>query len=446
MRDKDTLMLESLYCLIAEGLSETEKKLKSLNIDDEDVKKLIEVDITKQKSDAIKLGEYLSSSNLSIDQIINLYKEFVKFKNKGAAETRDFQGFKSLKDLEKVLAKLNSEEAQKILKDSDETKRLLNLDKSLGKRDSGIIVKWIKELKGRFPNSEVIGGYEKFLEYKEQNVEGSSDLGLYNRFFDFAEFIHNQEAKNATEEESQNIKVGVDAIYEDKEIAIWDIDNVGKSINIGHAVSKRLGGTQITWCISYPLNSGLTNYFSSYRQGKVGSQQPLSFYFVLDKKKDNTNPYVWSAVARRKDGEFEITPRPNGTARKEWEEIVNLIPSIKNHKQFFVYKPLSESEVKKMNFFDRLGRSFDEEAFLQMDDKDQYEFISMGQDIPVSAFLRLSKERKNDYLNILAQSQTRDPSKKLLKVLTPEQTDRIESTKYRAIEYKLTGVDAPLEL
>ena len=64
MRDKDTLMLESLYCLIAEGLSETEKKLKSLNIDDEDVKKLIEVDITKQKSDAIKLGECLSSSDL----------------------------------------------------------------------------------------------------------------------------------------------------------------------------------------------------------------------------------------------------------------------------------------------------------------------------------------------------------------------------------------------
>lgn len=448
MRDKDALILESLYLLVSEGVSETEKKLKDMDISEEDIQKLIAVDVTKQKSDSLKMGDFLSKSDLSINDIINLYKEFVKFKNKSASEARDFQAFKTLKDLENVLTKLNTQEVEKFLKESDDIKKLLNLDKSLGKRDSGIIAKWVKELKGRIPNSEIINEYEKFLSYKEQGIEGASDLGSYKNFYDFVEFIHNEEAKNAKEEEKQNVVVGYDPIYEDNDIVIWDIDNVGKSINIGHSVSRKIGGTQITWCISTPLNSGITNYFSSYRQGKVGSGQPLSFYFVWSKNmsQDKKPDYSFSAVAIRKDGEFEITPRPNGTQQKSWEEIVNLIPALKEHKDVFVYKPLTDQEIKRMRLFDNLGRNFNEEEFLSLDDKDQYEYISYGEDIPVSTFLKLSKERKNDYLNILAQSQTRDPSKKLLNVLTPEQLERMENTRFRAIEYKLTGVNAPLAL
>jgi len=448
MKDKDTLILESLYLLVSEGLSETEEKLKGMGISDEDIEKLINVDITKQKSDAVKMGQFISDSDLSINDVINLYSEFVKFKNKGASETRDFQSYKSLKDLENVLIKLNSQEAQKILKDSEDVKKLLNLDNSLGKKDSGIIVKWIKDLKGRIPTSEVISEYEKFLNYKEQGIEGTSNLGLYKSFYDFVEFIHNEEAKNAKQEEKQNISVGYDPVYEDEEIAIWDIDNVGKSVNIGHSVSRKIGGTQITWCISTPLNAGITNYFSSYRQGKVGSSIPLSFYFVWSKKMEQqkNEDYSFSAVAIRKDGEFEITPRPNGTRQKSWEEIVNLIPTLKNHKDIFKYKPLTDNEIKRMKLFDNLGRNFNEEDFLKLDDKDQYEYISYGEDIPVTTFLKISKDRKNDYLNILAQSQTRDPSKKLLNVLTPEQLERMENTRFRAIEYKLTGINAPLAL
>jgi hypothetical protein len=448
MKDKDTLILESLYSLVVEGLSEAEKKLKDMDISDEDIQKLINVDVTKQKSDAVKMGEFISTSDMSVDNMIKLYSEFVKFKNKGASEARDFQAYKSLKDLEKVLVKLNSQEVEKLLKDSEDAKKLLNLDKSLGKRDSGIIARWVKDLKGRIPNSEVIAEYEKFLRYQEQGIEGASDLGIYKKFYDFAEFIHNEEAKNAKQEEKQNVTVGYDPIYEDDEIAIWDIDNVGKSINIGHSVSRKIGGTQITWCISTPLNAGITNYFSSYRQGKVGSSIPLSFYFVWSKKMEQqkNDDYSFSAVAIRKDGEFEITPRPNGTKQRSWEEIVSLIPALKNHKDVFKYKPLTDDEVRRMRLFDNLGRNFNEEDFLKLDDKDQYEYISYGEDIPVTTFLKLSKERKNDYLNILAQSQTRDPSKKLLNVLTPEQLDRMESTRFRAIEYKLTGVNAPLAL
>lgn len=448
MRDKDTLILESLYSIVVEGVSEVEKKLKELNINDEDIQKMVAVDVTKQKSDSLKMGQLLSSSDLDINDIINLYKEFVKFKNKGVAEARDFQSFKTLKDLENVLTKLNSEEVQKILKDSGDIKKLLKLDKSLGKRDSGIIAKWIKDLKGRIPNSEILNEYEKFLRYKEQGIEGASDLGIYKKFYDFAEFIHNEESKNAKQEDKQNVNFGYDPIYEDDNIAIWNIDNVGKSINIGHSVSRKIGGTQITWCISYPLNSGITNYYSAYRQGKVGSSVPLSFYFVWSKKMEQqrSEDYSFSAVAIRKDGEFEITPRPNGTRQKSWEEIVKLIPALKEHRNLFVYKPLTENEVRKMRLFDSLGRNFNEEDFLKLDEKDQYEYISYGEDIPVSTFLKLSKERKNDYLNILAQSQTRDPSRKLLNALTPEQMDRMEATRFRAIEYKLTGVNAPLAL
>jgi hypothetical protein len=448
MKSKDTLILESMYVLVSEGVSEIEKKLKELGITDEDIKKLIDVDVTQQKLDSFKMGQLISSSDLSVDNTINLYKEFVKFKNKGASETRNFQSFKTLKDLENVLTKLNTQEVEKFLKDSNDSKKLLNLDKSLGKRDSGIIAKWVKDLKGRIPNPEIINEYEKFLGYKEQGIEGANDLGSYKNFYDFAEFIHNEEAKNAKKEEKQNVAVGYDPIFENEEIVIWDIDNVGKSVNIGHSVSRKIGGTQITWCISTPLNSGVTNYFSSYRQGKVGSSQPLSFYFVWSKKmgQQDRSDYSFSAVAIRKDGEFEITPRPNGTSQKDWEEIVKLIPALKDLKNVFVYKPLTDQEVKRMRLFDTLGRSFNEEAFLALDDKDQYEYISYGQDIPVNSFLKLSKERKNDYLNILAQSQTRDPSKKLLNVLTPAQMERMEDARFRAIEFKLTGVNAPLAL
>jgi hypothetical protein len=448
MKNKDSIILESLYTLIYEGVAETEKKLTEFGLESNDIKKLIDVDITKQKSDAIKMGEFFNSSDMELDNIISLYNEFVKFKNKGAPETRDFQSFKSMDSLEKTISALNLKEAQKFLKDKEEIDKIVKMDKSLGKKETGIIARWVKDVKGRIPNSEIINAYEKFLEFKDQNIEGAEDLSKFDNFSQFIEFIHNEESKNAKAEEKQNVAVGYDPIYEDDEIAIWDIDNVGKSINIGHNVSKKIGGTQITWCISYPLNSGLTNYFSSYRQGKVGSQMPLSFYFIWSKKMEQSQreDFSFTALAIRKDGEFEITPRPNGTRQESWEKIIEKIPALKDHKELFVFKPLSESEVKKMNFYDRLSRSFDEEAFLSLDEKEQYEYISFGQDIPVSTFARLSKDRKNDYLNILAQSTTRDPSKKLLRLLTPQQIERMEEARYRSIEYKLTGVNAPLAL
>jgi hypothetical protein len=204
MRDKDTLILESLYRLVCEGAKETTEKLKKMELDDDTIKKFIDVDVTSQKMDAINLGKLYKNENPNIDDLIRLYKEFVKFKKKNNSQTKDFsQQFRTIESLDKTIGDLNSIEAAKFLKDKTQTNRMLGADKSVGKTDSLILAKWVAESGGAIVTQDAVNEYLDFSRIKEQNVQGSESLENFADYGDFTNFVHVNLADETIENEEE---------------------------------------------------------------------------------------------------------------------------------------------------------------------------------------------------------------------------------------------------
>jgi hypothetical protein len=442
MRDRDAIILESLYEIISEGLKETQQKLEAMGLDEDTVKKVTDLDITKQKLDSLKLAKWITGGT-ELGTVLDLYKQFIKFKAKNNPKTKDINTFKTPADLSKVIGELNSAEVEKFLKDKKESERLLKFDKSPTKSEAVTLASWIKEAGGGLPVKETVDEFEKFLGYRREGIEGAANINNYPNYQEYSNFIHTEEGKEEKEEVvTGHTKTEQDAVYSDDEVAIWDIDTLGKSIRIGNELVAKTG-TRVTWCIIPPLGSGRTNMYSNYRFG----EGEWSFYFVWSKKREKSDPYVLTAIAKRKDGEYSFTPSPNGTISKiSWDRIVkDKMPELEGKEHFFKYHPLTQEERTRIRTFERLGRSFNESDFLSLSDVDQYEYISSEMDIPVETFLKMSKERKNDYLNILARSIRRKIPAKLIRVLSPEQKDRFNETQTRAMKYFMTGVEAPLD-
>jgi hypothetical protein len=440
MRDRDAIILESLYEIIFEGLKETKQKLTSMGLDDDTIKQVTDLDITKQKSDSLKLAKWITGGT-ELGSVLELYKQFAKYKTKNNPKTKDINVFKTPADLSKVIGELNSMEVEKLLKDKKESDRLLKLDASSLKIEALTLATWIKE-SGALPVKETIDEFEKFLEFREEGIEGAKSITAYPNYQEYSNFIHTQEAEG---QEFQGIKghtnVEEEAVYSDDDVAIWDIDSLWKSIRIGNEMVDKLGIPN-TWCIKIRLGEGRSNLYSSYRFG----DGEWSFYFVWSKKRKPEDGRIFTAIAKRKDGEYAYTPSPNNTTPKiAWNAIVQKLPELEGKEQIFKYHPLTPEEVKKIRTFEMLGRSFREEEFFKLSDVEQHEYISSDLDIPVETFLKMNRARKNDYLNILARSVRRKIPPKLLRVLSPEQKDRFNEAQTRAMKFFMTGVEAPLE-
>jgi hypothetical protein len=89
MRDKDTIILESLYGLVVEKAKDVVEKLKTLNVPEEIINQFIAIDPTGQKNDAQALGVIFANQNPDVNYLISLYKQFLKFKNKNNSQTKD---------------------------------------------------------------------------------------------------------------------------------------------------------------------------------------------------------------------------------------------------------------------------------------------------------------------------------------------------------------------
>lgn len=462
MRDKDTLILENLYHLIYEGAKETTEKLKKMELDDDTIKKFIDVDITNQKMDAINLGKLYKNENPDIDDLIRLYKEFVKFKKKNNSKTKDFsQQFKTIESLNAIISDLNSIEAAKLLKDKTQTNRLLEADKSVGKTDSIILAKWVAESGGGIVTQDAVNEYLDFARIKEQNIQGSDSLENFADYGNFTNFVHinltDEPTKSEEEEELVvgNIRIPSKPDYDDEDVAIWGIDSVSESIGVGNALIDMTGvrvGQRGNWCTTWPIDGGSTNMYATYR---TGAGYMWTFYYVWNKKRKTglkngnipNDKWVIAAIGKKENGRYSLTPAPNGTISDiDWNGIVEQMPELKGKEDIFVYKPVSKEKATKMQKYANLARYFSEREFLEMSEFDQWEYISEEYDIPLETFKKLSKERRNDYINLLARStRNRKVSEKFFRALTPKELNRYEEVRGRVTEYWILGIDAPLD-
>ena len=466
MRDKDTLILENLYQLIYEGAKETAEKLKKMELDDNTIEKFINVDVTSQKMDAINLGKLYKNENPDIDDLISLYKEFVKFKKKNNSQTKDFGNqFRTMESLNKVINDLNSIEVAKILKDRPQANRLLEADKSAGKTDSLVLAKWVAESGGGIIAQDAVNEYLSFARIKERGVEGSESLERFADYGDFTNFVHmniadgNEKVEKKEDFVAGDIRISSKPDYDDEDVAIWGIDSINESINVGNALIEMTGvrvgdrnRANGNWCTTWPINGGGTNMFMTYA---TGSSYKWTFYYVWNKKRKTgmrggnipNDKWVIAAIGKKADGRYSITPAPNGTNMDiDWAGIVKDIPELEGKEDVFVYKPLPQEKITKMQKFARLSRYFSEQEFLEMSEFDQWEYISEEYDIPLETFKKLSKERKNDYINLLARStRDRKVKEKFFRALTPSELNRYEEVRSRVAEYWILGIDAPLD-
>lgn len=107
------------------------------------------------------------------------------------------------------------------------------------------------------------------------------------------------------------------------------------------------------WCITHGANEG-TNMYYDYRNRR-------SYYFVMDKTRDESDVYYVSVLQPIKPGHGEspyvITPRNNSGERMrlEWREVVEVWPVLRGKESLFKFfsltpKETEDIEVNKINF------------------------------------------------------------------------------------------------
>jgi hypothetical protein len=133
-------------------------------------------------------------------------------------------------------------------------------------------------------------------------------------------------------------------LIDENNIIVHKIEGKDESIALGrlqHILVEKYGGMR--WCVTIPPGMG-SNLYSGYRDRR-------SFYFIMDKNKDESDPNYISAIQvvdmskNSYEGPFVITPRPNGDQTgRSWEDIVNIWPGLQGKENMFRIIPLSKKE------------------------------------------------------------------------------------------------------
>lgn len=133
-------------------------------------------------------------------------------------------------------------------------------------------------------------------------------------------------------------------LIDENGIVVHKIEGKDEAIALGrlqHILVEKYGGNR--WCVTIPPGGG-SNLYSGYRDRR-------SFYFVMDKNKDESDPYFISALQvidmskRQSEGPFVITPRPNGDQTgKSWEDVTTIWPALNGKENMFRIIPLSRKE------------------------------------------------------------------------------------------------------
>jgi len=156
-------------------------------------------------------------------------------------------------------------------------------------------------------------------------------------------------------ENSRNI------IVNERNVIVVKVQSKPHSIALGYLqhllnaeVKDRTGDWGNNWCITNGPNDGATNMYYNYRDRRA-------YYFILDKNKNEYDPYYVSVIQPVRPGHsehpFVITPRPNRgeQSRLSWRDVLSHFPSLEGKESLFTFFPLTPAEqnditVDKINF------------------------------------------------------------------------------------------------
>lgn len=189
-------------------------------------------------------------------------------------------------------------------------------------------------------------------------------------------------------------------IIDENGIVVFRVQSKDEARMLGllqHILVGQYGGNM--WCATY---LGDNNMYNNYRNRR-------SYYFVMDKNKQEDDRYFVSVLQPVKQGSDEgpyvITPRPNGDQRnKSWEDIISIYPSLRGKQNLIVYfgetnKEKVDKELRNINF-DKNDRS---NYFGYQSPQLQFSWIDSNRLInDPEAFLMLRKEHQTEYVRRLS--------------------------------------------
>jgi hypothetical protein len=163
----------------------------------------------------------------------------------------------------------------------------------------------------------------------------------------FEEFEHVVDGYTPIEESDYSLPeidlTDVDISYEDDDVLIFAPDEKQKCINIRMKLAP-----DRRWCTSW---EGSSNYYYNYRL-----TQNLTLYYVINKNLPENDLNYAVVILVDKYGEMRLADGSNsgrysGGQVLPWDEILGKVPVLKNKKEYFEAKPLSEEEMVKMNLY-----------------------------------------------------------------------------------------------
>jgi hypothetical protein len=472
MKDKDTLFLESMYILIAES-KRVENELKTrYDLDDETIKELFTLDQTSGKTNALIFGKWLSQNDTTLDELKELCAKAKTLEGKHP-EVKNIQQIKTVENFKRIIG--NLEKKNSLITSGlskEQVTKLLGLDKTPDQKEATRIAEYIKSNKDLgidVPADDVIREYERFLQLREDGVEGSASIEPYADYAAFTEFLHMHGSEDGDDSKILEVKVDTTPIVDDEVVSIWDTNSIQKCVKVGNDVGAKLelrkhfhgipNYSNCQWCITYPLGSPSVNLYSMYRFKPT----EWSFYMVWSKKRKLDDYRVFSAIAILKNGKYTRAFQPNsGGEEFTWEQIVEMLPELAPYKDSFKHHPLTPEERQAVYDFETLSkllRGINENnprdiervavVFDQLTKEQKRNVISLGVNLPVDVFKNLDKSFKNLYIETLAMSFERVAKnsayvKKLQKEFTPAQLDRYHVVHDRALEADILGYNPQL--
>jgi len=414
MRNKDTIVLESLYQMISEGAGDVRKwivdkllkaqenfpEIRDLESDEDKVKKATEIadafitaDETPSKAEAQVIGKYYveAAGLVSVEAIL---EEYAKLK-----EIRTDIRYKELD-------------------------RYYRPDGSTG-------------------------------HLKKFRVE-SKDLQKFKTYQDFTNFIHtaegilqaaieakenwNKQEEEKTQGERQEVAAG--SIFNDDKVTIWAIKNQNESVDYGHILTNQYIGGESNWCITYGKYDPYKNSSNWYPRYRYESE--WSFYFIVDHTRPDTDKRMkLVAVHAQADGKYGYTPCPNGTVSGlTWDKLIQTIPVLADKKDIIVYVKPTDEELKA-KVYEQISSRRDARKFGELEEHQKSEYILLDFDVTKEMVEKIldSKKLLNDYINRKAQSMAIDfsrgdiPSDIRRILFTPERAQLKERFENECIRY-----------
>ena len=179
-----------------------------------------------------------------------------------------------------------------------------------------------------------------------------------------------------------------DIIYNQNGITIWDADTKEKCIKYG-----KYGNN---YCVARTDSS---NMFNSYRY-----KNKLTFYFVMDKTKKNSDPFSFFSIAvpdginpnDKNKEQYYVTDKNNHiNTLKSWNFIIQNNSNIKDLQNLFKSKNLTTQEYERYN---KLKYPISDENYNKLNYDDKIFYIQMGHKLTEIMFFNSNSKIQDIYI------------------------------------------------